>query len=522
MRLLLSAALLALTAATAHGQTVGGNAYGILLSSPLVAVAETPFVALPASGGVMQSTLAGIDLGPVLGSATLDVRTEGAVGATTFASSVARIEGLSLLGGLVTADLIVAGSASASDGATLDSSAAGSLVSGLVVNGVAFDVLPAPNTVIEIPGVARVVLNEQIASGEAGARVRLTVNAIHVQLLNLLHAPVGDIVVASATTEVNLRGDGGGGGGGDGGTGDGDGDGIPDATDNCPAVANGSQLDSDADGAGNACDPCPQRAGTSCGCGDGVTDTPAERCDLGAANGTAESLCSSICQPVGHCSGTGTACDTAAACANGDACNGNGVVDPGEQCDDGNLISDDLCTGWGVTNPDGDPIVGCEDLFGPQLVPASFAKGVFRKSVRGGGFDRWRTRGKFVLFDGTDIDPDSESTETIFSQGDTRLASLSSAPGHFVQRGKKRARWNLQPLRKRSTTAPTFFDKGRFRNGRKGIGVVLSEKALAVPVDVARSPLRIRQTIRVGDVCATATIRCRPKRGGRMLLCTSS
>jgi hypothetical protein len=58
MRLLLSAALLALTASTAHGQTVGGNACGVLPSSPLVAVDETPFVALPASGGVMHSTLA--------------------------------------------------------------------------------------------------------------------------------------------------------------------------------------------------------------------------------------------------------------------------------------------------------------------------------------------------------------------------------------------------------------------------------------------------------------------------------
>jgi len=36
-----------------------------------------------------------------------------------------------------------------------------------------------------------------------------------------------------------------------------DGDGIPDATDNCPLVANPSQSDLDADGKGDACDPCP-------------------------------------------------------------------------------------------------------------------------------------------------------------------------------------------------------------------------------------------------------------------------
>ena len=36
-----------------------------------------------------------------------------------------------------------------------------------------------------------------------------------------------------------------------------DGDGVPDATDNCPSVANASQLDTDGDGIGDACDSTP-------------------------------------------------------------------------------------------------------------------------------------------------------------------------------------------------------------------------------------------------------------------------
>src|SRR3989442_249378 len=48
-------------------------------------------------------------------------------------------------------------------------------------------------------------------------------------------------------------------------TSDQDGDGVPDAQDNCPGMANSTQIDSDGDGEGDLCDPCPLLAGaTAC------------------------------------------------------------------------------------------------------------------------------------------------------------------------------------------------------------------------------------------------------------------
>lgn len=67
-----------------------------------------------------------------------------------------------------------------------------------------------------------------------------------------------------------------------------DGDGVPDATDNCPTIANPDQHDHDGDGRGDACDVCPHLYDTGADAdGDGVGDacdprptTPGDRIAL--------------------------------------------------------------------------------------------------------------------------------------------------------------------------------------------------------------------------------------------------
>jgi len=186
--------------------SVSGEAYGVFAETvtPLgtVTVGKTPRVVLPPQGGADEEQVANVDFPGLVASDTLAVQTTGTIGAAqASATSTSTVEDANAVDGLVTATVVRARSTSDGNGTTASSSAAGSTILGLVVNGIVLgDVTPPPNTVIPLP-VGVVVLNEQVASGNGMQTSGLTVNMIHV----IVSTPVPvEVVIASAHSDVSF------------------------------------------------------------------------------------------------------------------------------------------------------------------------------------------------------------------------------------------------------------------------------------------------------------------------------
>src|SRR5439155_1233083 len=114
---------------------------------------------------------------------------------------------------------------------------------------------------------------------------------------------------------------------------DSDGDGIPDACDNCPAVANANQADADGDGTGDACDPCPA---------DPLNDQDGD----------------GVCAGVGFLSPMRGDRDNCPTVANADQANGDGDA-LGDACDS--------CPGDPLNDQDGDGICAGDAFNTPKV-----------------------------------------------------------------------------------------------------------------------------------------------------------
>ena len=188
----------------AGGIIVHGTASGAAARTTTGTLESIPEVVLPDEGGhVEQEAGSSIVLPDVMSIGTATVSTTGTIGsAAATTRSVAALEDVNLLNGLITAKRVVAVSRSEGDGRTAHSSSVGSALIGLVIDGVSFGaVTPAENTRIDLPGIGAVVLNEQTQQGNGWRTSALTVNMIR---LIIDGTRGGDVVVGSVHSGVTL------------------------------------------------------------------------------------------------------------------------------------------------------------------------------------------------------------------------------------------------------------------------------------------------------------------------------
>lgn len=272
-------------------------------------------------------------------------------------------------------------------------------------------------------------------------------------------------------------------------------------------------------------------------CGNAVVDA-GEQCDRGAANcplgQCCGSGCTSTCNATGRCTGSQACCTTVADCPSGQGCCGNGVVEAGEQCDDGNHQSGDCCSSTCQVEPP--PCVplpdACANTFGPHVISNPTVRQTLLSKSRtsSGGLDQWSTRGQFSLGDRQTIDPDTEIVEYVLSQNNganqsTNLYAPTLDPAAcpdgrcFVPRTNKQGldmRWRFGLKRTAADIAGapgwragTFSRRATLPNLIK-LRLNGQKAVIATPQLSANGVRRVRQSIKIGDDCITRALDCAP------------
>jgi len=185
--------------ASADVTSVAGGAFGIsaAVTVPVtgaLGLAPSPSVVLPTTGGgPITRTAAKATVGSLASTGVLTVSTSGDAqvshGRTTRSS--ATVDALNVAGRL-SASTVTSRCTSNGDGSSGSTTLEG-------VTGIVTATVPAPNTVVQLPGVGSVTLNEQTVTSQPGANSAITVNAIDVRIdPALLPGTSGQIIVGQS------------------------------------------------------------------------------------------------------------------------------------------------------------------------------------------------------------------------------------------------------------------------------------------------------------------------------------
>jgi hypothetical protein len=183
-------ASLAFVPAAGFAATYSGEAAALKATALGINVALADTGALPSTGGNLKTSLASVNL---LGLASADALSSSTSGSGTSSQSQSAVTDLSLLGGLVAADVVKSNSGASCSGSTASVTGNSELV-GLTAAGQQI-VASNPNLSISLPGGISLIVNEQTSSPSGGAG-SMTVNALHVK------GPGIDIVVGSAHSDI--------------------------------------------------------------------------------------------------------------------------------------------------------------------------------------------------------------------------------------------------------------------------------------------------------------------------------
>ena len=170
--------------------TFSGEAVALRANALGISLALSDTGALPASGGNLSTSLASVN---VLGLASADALKSTSSGSGSSSQSQASVANLSLMGGLVAADVVKSNSKATCSGGQASVTGSAEIV-GLVAAGQSI-LVSNPNLAISLPGGISLIVNEQTSSsgGNSGS---ITVNALHVK------GPSIDIIVASAQSGI--------------------------------------------------------------------------------------------------------------------------------------------------------------------------------------------------------------------------------------------------------------------------------------------------------------------------------